>query len=261
MNDGDILFNNVIDIRNLTYKYGNQVVLDDINLVVKSKDFLGLIGPNGSGKTTLLKGILGLIPLQKGEIHLFDKPLNKFGDWDKIGYVSQKANSFNSGFPATVYEVVSMGLFGRKGLFKGLNNKDKEQVIATLEIVGLTDYMKQSIGKLSGGQQQRTFIARALVSQPQLLILDEPTVGVDIESTNQFYILLEKLNKEKGITIILVSHDIGVVTNKVSNIACLNKRLLYHGNPEFYNNESCNIVQNMYGKDMEIVSHDHHMGE
>ncbi len=252
---------NVIDIRNLTFKYGDQVILDNINLIVEQKDFLGLIGPNGSGKTTLLKEILGLIPIQQGEIYLFNKQLNRFNDWDKIGYISQKANSFNSGFPATVYEVVSMGLFGKKGLFKRLNNKDREQIYSAIDLVGLADYTKRSIGKLSGGQQQRVFIARALVSQPKLLILDEPTVGVDLESTNQFYFLLEKLNKEKGITIILVSHDIGVVTNKVSNIACLNKKLLYHGNPEFYNDESCNILSNMYGKDMGIVSHNHHMGE
>lgn len=253
--------NKVIDIRNLTFKYSNQVVLDDINLTVEPKDFLGLIGPNGSGKTTLLKQILGLIPIQQGEIYLFNKPINRFSDWDKIGYVSQKANSFNSGFPATVYEVVSMGLFGKKGLFKRLNNKDKVQIYSVIDLVGLSDYTKRSIGNLSGGQQQRVFIARALVSQPKLLILDEPTVGVDVETTNQFYFLLEKLNKEKGITIILVSHDIGVVTNKVSNIACLNKSLLYHGNPEFYNDESCNMLLNMYGEDMGIVSHNHHMGE
>lgn len=261
MNDGDILSNSVIEINNLTYKYGNQIILEDINLAIKSKDFLGLIGPNGSGKTTLLKVILGLIPLQHGEILLFDKPLNKFTDWDKIGYVSQKANSFNSGFPATLYEVVSMGLIGKKGLFKYLDKSDKEQVYKTIETVGLTEYAKKSIGKLSGGQQQRAFIARALVSEPKLLILDEPTVGIDLESTNQFYQLLENLNKEKGITIILVSHDIGVVTTKVSNIACLNKKLLYHGNPEFYNSESCDVLQSMYGKDMEIVSHNHHLGE
>ncbi|MGD9677494.1 MAG: metal ABC transporter ATP-binding protein [Vulcanibacillus sp.] len=253
--------NNVVVIKNLTFKYSNQVILDDINLTIKSNDFLGLIGPNGSGKTTLLKAILGLLPIQQGEIFLFDKPLNKFAVWSNVGYVSQKANSFNSGFPATVYEVVAMGLYGKKGLFRRLNSSDIEQVYKTIETVGLEDYTKRSIGKLSGGQQQRAFVARALVSQPKLLILDEPTVGVDTESTNQFYLLLEKLNKEKNITIILVSHDIGVVTNKVSNIACLNRKLLYHGEPEFYNTDSCNILQNMYGEDMKIVSHNHHTGE
>lgn len=251
----------VIEIKNLTFKYSNQVILDNINLIVEQNDFLGLIGPNGSGKTTLLKEILGLIPIQQGEIYLFGKQLNKFNEWDKIGYVSQKANSFNSGFPATVYEVVSMGLYGKKGLFKRLDSEDKQQIHYAINQVGLGDYTKKSIGKLSGGQQQRVFIARALVSQPKLLILDEPTVGVDLESTNQFYFLLEKLNKDKKITIILVSHDIGVVTNKVSNIACLNKKLLYHGNPEFYNDESCNVLLNMYGQDMGIVSHEHHLGE
>jgi len=253
----DSLNNNIIELKNLSFKYGNINVLDDINMQIKRGDFVGLIGPNGSGKSTLLKIILGLLTPQQGEVTLFGLPLNRFAAWDKIGYVSQKANSFNTGFPATVNEVVAMGLYGKKGIFKHLNRMDKKKVIEAIELVGLIEFEKRNIGKLSGGQQQRAFIARALVNDPELLILDEPTVGIDSESTKQFYNLLENLNKDLGITIILVSHDIGVVTKQVSQVACLNKQLHFHGSPEeFDQNQS--LLQKIYGVDMGLVNH-HHM--
>ncbi len=250
----------VISIKNVNFNYGNNNVLHDVNLQIKQGEFFGLLGPNGSGKSTLLKIILGLIPIQKGEIYLFNHPLAKFRDWSRIGYVSQKANSFNSGFPATIFEVVSMGLYGKKGLFKRLSKTDKEKVREAIYIVGLSDYEERNIGKLSGGQQQRTFIARALVSQPDLLILDEPTVGIDADSTTKFYHLLNKLNKELGITIILVSHDIGVVTKQVTQLGCLNKKLFFHGSPEEFN-QTENVLRKTYGVEMGLVTHQHHMEE
>ncbi len=250
----------VVQIKDMSFKYGNETVLRDINLQIKQGDFFGLIGPNGSGKSTLLKTILGLLPIQKGEVFLFGKPLHQFRDWDKIGYVSQKANAFNTGFPATVFEVVSMGLFGKKGLFRRLNKQDKQKVREAIKIVGLSDYEKRNIGKLSGGQQQRTFIARALVSDPKLLILDEPTVGIDADSTKQFYQLLSKLNREMGITIVLVSHDIAVITKQVNKIACLNKGLHFHGSPAEFD-QSREVLQKTYGVEMGLITHHHHMEE
>lgn len=250
---------NVIEIKKLSHKYENLTVLNDINIEIKQGEFFGLIGPNGSGKSTLLKIVLGLIPRQKGEVLLFGKPLERFKDWTKIGYVSQKANAFNTGFPATVFEVVSMGLYGKKGLFKPLNKSDKEKIREVLRVVGLEDLEKRNVGKLSGGQQQRTFIARALVSEPELLILDEPTVGIDAESTKNFYNLLEKLNKEMGITIIMVSHDIGVVTKQVTQLACLNKELYFHGTPDEFD-QSEKLIQKTYGVEMGLVTH-HHLGD
>lgn len=251
---------NIVEIKNLTYSYETGKVLTDLNLDIKQGEFFGLIGPNGSGKSTLLKIILGLIPIQTGEVLLFGKHLNKFKDWNKIGYVSQKANSFNTGFPATVFEVVSMGLYGKKGLFKPLNNLDSQKVKDAIKTVGLTDFEKRNIGRLSGGQQQRTFIARAIVSEPKLLILDEPTVGIDADSTKQFYDLLEKLNKEMGITIVLVSHDIGVVTKQVTKLACLNNSLFFHGSPEDFE-QTDQVLQKTYGVEMGLVTHHHHLGD
>ena len=184
--------NTSINLKDISFKYENSLVLENVSFSLQKGEFLGLIGPNGSGKSTLIKIILGMLKPTKGEIQLFDSPISNFNEWPKIGYVSQKANTFNGGFPATVFEVVSTGLFGKMGLFKWMGKQEKEMVKHAINIVGLSGYEKQNIGKLSGGQQQRVFIARALVSEPELLILDEPTVGVDENSEMQFCQLLRE---------------------------------------------------------------------
>jgi len=249
----------IIKLINVNFSYGSNNVLKNLNLQVNKGEFLGLIGPNGSGKSSILKIILGFLKPQSGEVLLFNTTVDKFREWHKIGYVSQKANSFNRGFPATVYEVVSMGLFGKKGLFRFLNKKDQEKIYQAIELVGLQPLVKRNISKLSGGQQQRVFIARALVNNPELLILDEPTVGVDTETVRQFYNLLEKLNQDFGITIILVSHDIGVMSKQVNRIACLNKELVFHGKPEDFE-KNRGILQKTYGEEMGIIDHHHLVG-
>ncbi|QOY36159.1 metal ABC transporter ATP-binding protein [Anaerobacillus isosaccharinicus] len=249
---------NIIDIRSLSFQYGTRSVLENINLQVKKGSFLGLVGPNGSGKSTLLKCILGLLQPTKGKITLFDQPINRFNHWEKIGFVSQKANSFNSGFPASVFEVVSMGLFRKVGLFRFLTRQHKEKVKKVIELVGMTEYTKQNIGELSGGQQQRVFIARALVSDPELLILDEPTVGVDIRSANNFYAMLSDLNK-KGITLLLVTHDVTAMTEHVNAVACLNKQLHFHGNTrDFHDNHGLSAF---HGQEVHLLTHNHPGGE
>lgn len=256
MNENEV--RNIIEIKNLSFRYGNRSVLENINLKVEKGVFLGLVGPNGSGKSTLIKCILGLLAPTAGEINLFDQPLNKFKQWERMGFVSQKANSFNSGFPATVYEVVSMGLFGKVGLFRFLTKKHKQKVKDAIELVGMTEYTKQNIGELSGGQQQRVFIARALVSDPELLILDEPTVGVDIKSVKSFYSMLSDLNK-KGITLLLVTHDVSGMTNHVTAVACLNKFLHFHGNTKDF--EQNHRLSAFHGQEVHILAHNHDSGE
>jgi zinc transport system ATP-binding protein len=249
--------NIVIDIQNLYFQYGSRSVLENINLKVKKGDFLGLVGPNGSGKSTLIKCILGLHSPTQGKIMLFRQSVSKFKQWDKIGFVSQKASSFNTGFPATVFEVVSMGLFGKVGLFRFLKKQHKEKVKEAIDLVGMTEYTKQNIGELSGGQQQRVFIARALVSDPELLILDEPTVGVDIKSVNNFYTMLSQLNK-KGITLLLVTHDVSGMTDHVTAVACLNKHLHFHGNTTDF--EKNHGLSAFHGQDVHILAHNHESG-
>src|SRR5690625_4509174 len=167
----------VIRLENIHYAYDNKLALKDVNLEIKRGMFMGLVGPNGGGKTTLIKIILGLLKPDKGSIYLLDQPIDTFKDWNRIGFVSQKANTFNKGFPATVFEVVAMGLTAKIGYLKFMKKKDKQKVLKAIDQVGMGEYAFKNIGNLSGGQQQRVFIARALVSDPELLILDEPTVG------------------------------------------------------------------------------------
>ncbi|MCK0471539.1 metal ABC transporter ATP-binding protein [Halalkalibacter sp. APA_J-10(15)] len=247
--------NEAIKMNQVSFRYDHRNVLEDISFTVRRGAFLGLVGPNGSGKSTLIKLMLGLLPMQQGQIELFGTKVSKFRMWDKIGFVSQKANSFNSGFPATVFEVVSMGLYGKVGMFRFLTKAHRQKVRETVEIVGMSEYLHQNIGELSGGQQQRVFIARALVSDPELLILDEPTVGVDVKSVQQFYSLLDQLNCEKGITLIMVTHDIGAMTNHVTDVACLNKSLHFHGNTADF--EANQDLSAFYGHDVHLLTHNH----
>ncbi|WP_410983632.1 metal ABC transporter ATP-binding protein [Bacillus cereus] len=248
---------NMLEIEGLTFRYEDRNVLEDINLQVPKGAFLGLVGPNGSGKSTLLKCILGVLKPKKGSIRLFGIDSKKFKEWNKIGYVSQKANSFNSGFPATVFEVVSMGLVSKKGLFRFLKKEDKEKVTKAIADVGMSEFQNRNIGELSGGQQQRVFIARALVSNPELLILDEPTVGIDVKSVESFYEILEDLNKKLGITLILVTHDMGAVTEKVTHVACLNQYLHFHGNVEKFRELEDAEMSILYGHHVHRLEHDH----
>lgn len=247
----------VIEINQLSYRYEKENVLEDINLSIEQGAFLGIVGPNGSGKSTLLKLMLGLLKIQKGEIRLFGEDINRFKDWHKIGFVSQKANSFNTGFPATVYEVVASGLTKKLGLFKFMNKNDQKKVMQAIESVGLLPFQKRNIGELSGGQQQRVFIARALVSDPKLMILDEPTVGVDAQNVQSFYEMLDVLNKDLGITLLLVTHDIGAISDKVTHVACLNRHLHFHGETEEFEQLKMDEMSAFYGHDINILTHNH----
>jgi len=250
----------IIEIKQLSYRYEKESVLEDITIIVPDGSFLAIVGPNGSGKSTLLKLILGLLKPQKGDIFLFGQEISKFKDWQKIGYVSQKANSFNTGFPATVFEVVSSGLTKKLGLFTFFKKEHRQKVMDALDSVGMMAFSHRNIGELSGGQQQRVFIARALVSEPKLLILDEPTVGVDADNVHSFYEMLGDLNTSSGITLLLVTHDIGTISDKVTHVACLNKHLHFHGNTEEFEQVSRNGLSKVYGHDVHVLAHNHEHG-
>lgn len=221
----------VIEINNLSFSYGHTEVLCDINLAIPQGDYIGIIGPNGAGKTTLLKIILGLIKPFHGTVSLFGEDINSFHKWEDIGYVPQKATNFEGSFPATVFEIVLMGRYGKRGLTHSMTAEDKSIVRKALEQVGMLDLQNRLIGELSGGQQQRAFIARALASEPKILFLDEPTVGIDRAAQEEFYTLLRRLNSELGITLVLISHDIETVTREVRHVACIDKALVCHTTP------------------------------
>ncbi|RSK27865.1 metal ABC transporter ATP-binding protein [Bacillus sp. HMF5848] len=248
---------NVLEISNLYYRYDKELVLDNIDLSIPEGSFLALVGPNGSGKSTLIKSILRLLQPQQGNITLFGEDINKFKNWYKVGYVSQKANSFNSGFPATVFEVVRSGLVSKKGLFSFFTKEDEKQVYKALESVNMVEFNNRNIGELSGGQQQRVFIARAIVSNPSLLILDEPTVGIDAEHSQKFYDLLAYLNQSLNITLLMVTHEVGTVSKYVTHVACMNKHLHFHGNTEEFEALQDHDVSAFYGHNLQVIKHDH----
>lgn len=244
----------IIRVDNVSFSYNGNHVLDGIKLEVMPGDYLGLIGPNGSGKTTLLKLILGLLQPKSGRVDLFGKPLHRVKDWTLLGYIPQKATQFENKFPITVWETVSLGRIAKRGLLGKLNNDDRKAIDNALSKVSLLSYKNKLLDELSGGQQQRVFIAKALASDPQLLILDEPTVGIDSQSQGEFYELLTQLNKE-GKTIVIVSHDISVIANEVTSLACLNKTLVYHGTPKQFIKED--YLEKLYGKDRKFIIHGH----
>lgn len=243
-----------VEMRQISFTYGREPILEDVSLSVGRGDFVGLVGPNGSGKTTLLRILLGLERPQRGAVTLFGHDLATFRQWSRVGYVPQKAASFNTGLPATVREVVLTGRIPQRGLFRPLGRPDRVLAYRALELVGIEALADRPIGELSGGQQQRAFIARALASRPELLILDEPTVGVDTAAQEQFYALLRRLRHEMSLTIILVTHDVGVVTTEVSHIACLNRRLCFHGPPADLDGH---VWTELYGDGVGIVHHRH----
>jgi len=222
----------IIELKDVSFSYGEELVIKDVNLQVHKGDYLGIIGPNGGGKSTLLKLMLGLLLPTKGEVLLYSAPINKFRDWYKVGYVSQHVTHIDPHFPMTVEEVVTMGRYPQIGLFRFPMQKDKDIVKEALGHVEMLQFKDRLVGDLSGGQQQRVFIARALAGQPEVIILDEPTVGVDVKTQKQFYTLLQKLNTELHLTLVLVSHELDIVGHEATEIAYINRELIYHGVPK-----------------------------
>jgi zinc transport system ATP-binding protein len=235
-------------------RIGDVIVLDDVNLTVVPGDFLGLIGPNGAGKTTLIRIMLGLLAPTAGGVRLFGRPPSAFRDWGRVGYVPQRA-PIDPTFPATVAEAVTTGLVPSLDLLGRPPRDGRRRVTEALERVGLASHARMRVGALSIGQQQRVLIARALVSEPELLVLDEPTGGVDPDTQQTFYALLRHLNRERGVALILVSHDISVVAREVTKLACLNRRLVFHGVPADFLSDAA--LTSLYGPSVRFVAHDH----
>jgi zinc transport system ATP-binding protein len=219
----------LIRVDDISFQYGSVPVLDQVSFSIFPGDFLAILGPNGSGKTTLVKIILGLIRPTRGRIFLLGRPVEEFKGWSKIGYVPQKASHIDPFFPATVKEIVAMGLLSSRSLAGHKKKEEEKAVTLALNRVGMEAFRNRPIGDLSGGQQQRVIIARAIVNTPDLLFLDEPTAGVDASTQELFYEMLHQLNEAQRITIILVTHDIGIVNKHVNKVACLNQKLVYHG--------------------------------
>ncbi|MEO6077522.1 MAG: ABC transporter ATP-binding protein [Candidatus Andersenbacteria bacterium] len=221
---------NIIECQGVCFSYGSEPILHDVNINIHRGDYLGIVGPNGGGKTTLLKIMLGLLPNQCGSVKLFGKDIHEFTDWHKIGYVPQKATSFDTNFPATVFEVVLMGTYGKIGILHQIKKENKKAALDALKKVEMDGFATRLIGDLSGGQQQRVFIARALVSNPEVIFLDEPTTGVDESAQKDFYELLRKLNRKDDVTLVFISHDLHALKAEATEIATVHRTLTYKVN-------------------------------
>ncbi|HMK42913.1 MAG TPA: metal ABC transporter ATP-binding protein [Dissulfurispiraceae bacterium] len=215
-----------LSVSHLSFAYTGTPVLSDIRLDIAQGDYVGLVGPNGSGKSTFIRAILGLVSVPPDTVRILGIPLERFADWDKIGYLPQQINHINPFFPANVEEIVRLGTVCRKG--SAAQNRGAA-VFRALSLLGIEDLGKKMIGELSGGQQQRVFIARAVVNNPSLLILDEPTAALDPDTRERFYALLQSLNREQGTTIILVTHDIGTIGRYAKRLLYLDKQVVFYG--------------------------------
>ena len=232
---------NIIEIKDVSVNYGSVKALDRVSISIKKGDFIGVIGPNGGGKTTLIKVLLGLIKPATGEVHIHsDKP---------IGYVPQ-FNNFEKKFPITVCKVILMGsMSDKKNIFHKYTKEDKEKSLKVMTLLGIENLSERLISQLSGGQMQKVLIARALMTDPDILILDEPTASIDSQSRTDIYNLFNDLKGKK--TIILISHDIGSISSYIDSIACLNVQLYYHEN----GNLTEETISKAYGCPVDIIAH------
>ena len=245
--------NPIIEVTNLRYTVNGATVLEDITFQVNSGEYLGIIGPNGGGKTTLLKLMLGLIKPNHGTIKIMGHNIHTLKNRSLIGYVPQRAAQVEFSFPATVTEVVQSGRTARLGVLKNLAAADHQAIDKAMEIADVSKIKSKLIQNLSGGERQRVFIARALAGEPKVIFLDEPTSGVDVSSQDKFYKFLASLNKDLGLTVVFVSHDLDAVANEVSSVLCLNKRLVCHGPPRDYIKEE--FLKKLYGSDIKLILH------
>ena len=241
----------VINVKKLSYKN----ILQNINFCIKRGDYVAIIGPNGGGKSTLLKLLLGLLKSTDGAVELFGKEQSGFREYHKIGYVPQRAEGIDLSFPISVEEVIGLGLAYGGSLFKRRTAEEVGQIQSVMEKMDILEFKNRRISDLSGGQRQRVMIARALVGGPQILILDEPNAGVDTYSQRKFYDLLKELNEKEKITILFVTHDLGVIADDVKSVLCINQTLFVHDDAHEILN--CSEMSKLYGMDTHLVCHHH----
>jgi zinc transport system ATP-binding protein len=244
-----------IDVRDVSIVRDGDRVIKGADFTVEEGDYVGMVGPNGGGKTTLVNAILGVLPLDSGEISLFGESLRSFRDWKRVGYVSQDATDFDENFPMTVRELVALGRVRREILGRPLGSDDWEMVDRAMGLMGITDIRKRRVGHLSGGQKQRVFVAKALVRRPDLLILDEPVTGVDLNTQEEFYGLLGNVNREQGTTILMISHDLATVFCQMSKVVCVNRDV--HASPITPELDEGALLRKVYGDHFTFVFHEH----
>ncbi|MEM2869240.1 MAG: metal ABC transporter ATP-binding protein [Thermoplasmata archaeon] len=244
-----------IEARGLTIQRNGRTVIEDATFRIPRGEFVGIVGPNGGGKTTLIQGLLGLLPLSGGSVRIFGQELRDFKDWDRVGYVSQDATAYDPSFPLTVKELVGIGLVSGRRLGRPLRPRDWVRVDEELEFMGLAELSNRRIGELSGGEKQRVAVARAMVRRPDLLVLDEPESGMDAPALESFYGKLSELQRNRGITTLVVSHDLSTVFCRMSMVLCVN-RVVFSScvTGDLANGE---LLKKVYGEHFTFVFHRH----
>jgi zinc transport system ATP-binding protein len=243
----DLLPRPIIEIVHASFSYGDEPVLEDVSLIVNEGDFVGIIGPNGGGKTTLLRLALGVIKPAQGTVRLLSGPPEKTRI--RAGYIPQETSS-NKWFPISVIDVTLMGLLSKRPMFSHYTKADREKASAILNELNLSHLKNRSIGDLSGGQRQKVLLARALVSEPAILFLDEPTASIDTLGQDEIYEYLLRINK-KGTTVVLVTHNVGAVSTYIRSVACVNRSLHYH--PDGVLDETS--IAATFGCPVDIIAH------
>jgi zinc transport system ATP-binding protein len=245
----------ILEVSNLYVNRSDSLVIEHADFTIHRGDYVGIVGPNGGGKTTLLLALLNILPRTKGTIRLFGQNIESFSDWKKVAYVPQHATNFDSNFPLAVRELVSLGRVNRSNLGRTLKREDWKSVEEVLEFMGISEIANKRIGELSGGQKQRVFVAKALVRNPEIILLDEPVVGVDAETQEKFYKKLSDLNVKKGITILIVTHDLTAVFCRMSKIMCINRWVNVAEITEAL--EPDDVLRKAYGEHFHFVFHKH----
>jgi zinc transport system ATP-binding protein len=245
----------ILELQKVNVARSGTLVIQNANFVIHNGDYVGLVGPNGGGKTTLILSFLNFLPRAKGTIKLFGTNIDNFSAWEKVAYISQNATSFDSKFPLTVRELVSLGRIKKGNVARRFNSEDWEAVDDSISFMGLSEVADKRIGQLSGGQKQRVFVAKALARNPEIIFLDEPIVGVDAATQEKFYKKLSDLNTKRKTTILLVTHDLTSVFCRMSKVLCVNKQVEI---AQITDNLDPNaLLKRAYGDHFHFVFHKH----
>ncbi len=236
------------------FSYNSVPVVRDINFSITPGEFAAILGPNGSGKTTLMKLALGLLKPTSGQVLLFGEPAETFTDWHKVGYVPQRTQATESRFPASVREIVNFGSYSGFSPLSIFKRDKSNRVDEAMEMAGIAQLASRRVSDLSVGQQQRMLIARSLVRKPELLVMDEPVAGVDAAGEEQFHTMVRRLNRDLGITIVMVSHDIGAVMREATTCACINRDIVFHGPVHQLDAQA---LSGLYGFPVDVLMHDY----
>ena len=245
----------ILELQDVDVVRSGELVIQNANFTIQSGDYVGLVGPNGGGKTTLILSLLNFLPRVRGTIRLFGVDIDKFSAWEKVAYISQNATNFDSKFPLTVRELVSLGRIKKGNVARRFTREDWKAVDGSIAFMGLADFADRRIGQLSGGQKQRVFVAKALARNPEIIFLDEPIVGVDASTQEKFYKKLSDLNTERKTTIMLVTHDLTSVFCRMSKVMCVNKHVEIAQITEELDPNA--FLKRAYGEHFHFVFHKH----